>query len=258
MNIKNLFLLSCIASMLASCSHVYTPALYHQDIAYQPKPTSFDTAKTANYISIGMNNYLSTNFHDALVSGQISLSRAHVFDNFNVSYGGFGVFGDYQNSTSSSELGKPTNFNDKFFGAVGARASANAFTTNGRVDWRFIGFEAAYSHEFGSFANFRQSLYNQGGYYVDPRTVLFTIGLTTEVIFHNVNNPDIQHGIRGFIGTTLGHNALDDTYYTDQSATNKFYRDIFPKASYFIRVKKYFGVFEIGENVFFARVGLRF
>ena len=40
--------------LFASCSHVYTPALYHADIVYQPKPASFDTVKSATYISAAL------------------------------------------------------------------------------------------------------------------------------------------------------------------------------------------------------------
>lgn len=255
MNLKLLLPLLSVAIFFASCSHVYTPALYHQDIAYQPKPTSFDTAKSLTYVSAGLGGYSNTNLNDLLVSGQLNVSRGHVFDNFNVAYGGFAVFGDYQNG--SSDKTKPDYFSDKFFGAVGGRFSANAFVTTGRTDFRFIGVEMAYSHEFGAYADFRKSINAQGGYYVDPRTDLFSIGLTTEVIFHNRDDNTFQHGIRGFLGTTVGHNNLDDTYYSDQTSTERMFRKIFPKASYFITFKNYFGTFEVGSNVF-VRFGYKF
>jgi len=104
---------------------------------------------------------------------------------------------------------------------------------------------------------YRQMLQSQGGYFVDPRTDLFSIGLTTEVIFHNRNDNGFQHGIRGFLGTTLGHNDLDDTYYRGQDATDLMFHRLFPKASYFITFKRYFGTLEIGES-FFLRFGLKF
>lgn len=255
MNAKTLWLLCCVCAAFASCSHVYSPALYHQDIAYQPKPTSFDKEKSASYISAGLNAYTNTNLNDGIVSGQLNLSRGHVFNNFNVAYGAFGVLGDYQNGSSDTK--SASYFSDKFFGAVGGRASANFFVHEGRADIRFIGIEAAYSHEFGDYAPYRQKLQNIGGYFVDPRVDLFTVGLTTEVIFHNRNDDDFQHGIRGFLGTTLGHNNLDDTYYNNETATTKMFRHIFPKASYFIKFKDYFGTLEVGSAVF-ARFGYKF
>ena len=255
MKLKYIFLLFCVVMIFTSCSHVYTPALYHQDIVYQPKPTSFDTAKSLTYVSAGVNGYTNTNYDDLLVSGQFNLSRGYVFDGFNIAYGGFAVFGDYQNG--SSDKTAPNYFSDKFFGAVGGRFSINAFTTSGRTDIRFIGMEMAYSHEFGDYASFRKSVNGLEGYYVDPRTDLFSIGLTTEVIFHNRNDATFQHGIRGFLGTTVGHSNLDDTYYANDDATTKMFHKIFPKVSYFITFKNYFGTFEAGSNIF-LRFGYKF
>jgi hypothetical protein len=252
---KITFILLVSTFFLASCSHVYVPALYHQDIAYQPKPASFDTAKAATYISGGLNMYTNSNYNDFLVSGQFNLSRGYVFNNFNLAYGAFGVFGDYQNSAISRD--EANYFSDKSFGAVGGRFSMNAFVNSGRADFRFIGVEMAYSHEFGQYTSFRQNVNRQTGYFVDPRTDLFSIGLTTEVIFHNRNDSDFQNGIRGFLGTTLGHNELDDTFYTDQTATTRMFRNIFPKVSYFMKIKNFFGTVEAGEQ-FMIRFGYKF
>jgi len=255
MDLKRHIALFAAAILFASCSKVYTPALYHQDIAYQPKPASFDSVKSMTYASGGINTYVNSNFEDLLVSGQANLSRGHAFNNFNLAYGAFGVFGDYENG--AIQKGQPNYFTDKFFGAVGGRASANFFVNSGRTDFRFIGVEMAYSHEFGDYANFRQSVQSQPGYYVDPRTDLFSIGLTSEILFHNVNNPGFQHGIRVYLGTTLGHDDLESTYYTDQTGEAKFFRAIYPKASYFITFSRFFGTVEAGEN-FFIRFGYKF
>ncbi|MFD0749827.1 hypothetical protein ACFQZS_06715 [Mucilaginibacter calamicampi] len=241
--------------LLSSCSQVYTPALYHQDIAYLPKPASFDKESTANYVSAGLNMHTNTNFNDVLVSGQVNLSRANTFDNFNVAYGAFGSFGDYQ--TGSSDKAKANYFRDKFFGAVGGRFSANFFVNNDRADIRFIGVEAAYSHEFGDYADFRKFLVTQPGYKVDARTDLFSIGLTSEILFHNQNDTDFQHGIRGYLGTTLGYNPINEEFYSGDTATQRMFRNIYPKASYFIKFKDYFGTIEVGSAVF-LRAGLKF
>jgi hypothetical protein len=246
----------CFAALLlTSCSKVYSPALYHQDIAYQPKPASFDTAKTATYFSGGINFYSNPNLADLVVSTQFNVSRGYVFDHFNLAYGAFGVLGDYQNGAINS--GEPNYFTDKFFSAIGGRASVNAYVNSGRVDFRYIGMEVAYSHEFGDYANFRNAINGQPDFYADTRTDLFTIGLTTEVIFHNIDNVGFQHGIRGFLGTTLGHNPLDDTFYAGETPSDRLFRNIFPKVSYFIKFKHYFATFEVGSNIF-ARFGFKF
>ena|GEM_PF-5620422 len=63
--------------------------------------------------------------------------------------------------------------------------------------------------------------------------------------------------IRGFLGTTVGHNELNNTFYTNPNTTNRMFRNIFPKVSYFITFKNYFGTIEAGEN-FFIRFGYKF
>lgn len=244
-----------LAIIFSSCSHVYTPALYHQDIAYLPKPASFDSAKIATYISAGGAVYTNTNYSDGLESGQLNLSQGVTLKNVNIAYGVFGVAGSYENSHGTA-TGSVNNFDSKFFGAVGARASVNLYTTSGQFDIRYIGVEAAYSHEFGDYARFRKSITGLEGFDVDPRTDLVTLGLTSEIYFHSQNNSNLQHGIRGFIGGTFGRYDYD--YQTAIIASDsKFSHELFPKASYFIKYKQYFGSFEIGNGVF-ARLGLQF
>jgi hypothetical protein len=256
MNLKLTFLTLFIALLFASCSHLYEPALYHQDIAYQPKPASFDTVKSATYVSGGLYMNSNTHFNDFLVSGQLNLSQGYVFKNFNLAYGAFGVFGNYNNDEPSNHA-VANYFSDKYFGAVGGRLSANAYVTSGRFDIRFIGFEMAYSHEYGTYADFRQYLNTKSGFFVDPRTNLYTVGLTSEIYFHNYDDVSFQHGIRLFVGSTLGYNELNTTYYTNQTSSERFINGIFPKVSYFIKVKNFFGTVEAGEN-FFIRFGYKF
>jgi hypothetical protein len=242
-------------AFLSSCSQVYSPALYHQDIVYMPKPASFDKESTANYVSAGLNMHSNNNMSDMIISGQLNLSRAHTFQNFNVAYGAFGAIGDYQNG--SSDRSEPNYFNSKYFGAVGGRFSANFYVHQDRADIRFIGVEAAYSREFGDYAAFRKNLIRQPGDRVDARTELVSVGLTSEVLFHPKNDTGIQHGIRGFLGTTFGYNPINESYYEDDTATQRMFRNIYPKASYFINFKDYFGTIEVGSAVF-LRFGVKF
>jgi hypothetical protein len=113
----------------------------------------------------------------------------------------------------------------------------------------------AYSHEFGSYADFRQQVQSLPNYYVDPRTDLFSVGLTSEILFHKANNTDFQHSIRLYLGGTFGHNMLDDTYYASDSP--RLFHYLYPKVSYFIKIKNYFATFEVGENIF-LRFGFKF
>jgi len=193
-----------------------------------------------------------------LVSGQVNLSRGYVFNNFNLSYGAFGAVGQYSSDQANS--GAPTYFTTKYFEALGGRFSANAFVTSGRTDFRFIGVEAAYSHEFGTFADFRRYLNSLPGNFVDTRTDLLTLGLTSEIIFHNVNDKTVQNGIRIFWGGTFGDNvAFVDPKANEGpfSFTTHNGLNFFAKASYFITFKNYISSVEIG-NGFFLRFGYKF
>jgi len=257
-------LLICFPIIFSSCSHVYTPALYHHDIAYQPKPSSFDTARSANYISVGYFASTNVNLNDFEQAAQVNVSRGYIFDHFNLAFGAFGMLGDYENS--AIEPGQPNYFNTKFFGSLGGRISANLFSNSAseRSEYRYLGFEAAYSHEFGSYTAFRQSLTNQPGYYVDPRTDLVSIGLTTEILVRS-QSKIIQQSFRLFFGTTVGYNNLNKTYYHDKKvSTNTFpqllnlgFTDYYPKISYYLKFKEYFGTIEAGGGLF-VRVGRTF
>jgi|GEM_PF-6938609 len=103
---KNTYLLPLLAFVAffnASCIRLYSPAMYHQDVAYMPKPASFDKESEATYISAGLNTYTNSSFNDAVVSGQLNLSQGFVFDNVNFAYGAFAAFGDYQNGQTDSK-----------------------------------------------------------------------------------------------------------------------------------------------------------
>src|ERR1700679_546347 len=106
-----LLLLSAVL-LFTSCSQVYTPALYHQDIAYQPKPVSFDTVKAATYISAGYNYNPTNQGNDYASSGQLNISRGYVFDGFNLAYGAFGVLGDYEHGDQNYVANRVDNFNE--------------------------------------------------------------------------------------------------------------------------------------------------
>ena len=115
----------------------------------------------------------------------------------------------------------------------------------------------AYSHEFGSYADFRQSIKSSSDYYDDPRTDLFTVGLISEVLFHNVGNTDFENGIRLFSGTTLGHDDLSNNYYTSSTYIDRLTHYVFPKVTYFLKIKQVFGSVEAGSQ-FMLRFGYTF
>jgi len=256
------FLLLPVLIFYSSCTvtgpqiNLYGPAMYSSDISYQPKPMSSDSVHHANYASL---SYFSldapnnNNNFDIVTVGQFNIGQGYTFDNFNLSYAAFGGMGGYSHQTNN-DLSQSTHFSSKYFGDLGGRFSANAFVTSGRVDIRFIGFEVAYSHEFGDYANFRSQVNGQPDYFTDARTDLVTIGGSTEVIWHSSERP-LQFGLRLFIGRTLG----DNTYRNPGTPATVYYQqnDI-GSLAYFMQLKKVFFVGELHSFGGELRAGLRF
>jgi hypothetical protein len=204
-NLTQMCLLSAATCLLSSCyvikpvTSVNGPAFYNSDITYQPKPLSADTFHHATYISASIVNGQGANPNDALTAGELNLGRAYTTKHFNFSGGVFGAAGSFSNATIPS--GQPFYFNNKFTGMAGARASVNYYITSGHVDIRIIGIEAAYSNEFGDYANYRKEVAGQPYFYTSTRTGLLTIGGSTEVIWYG-RDLSWQYGFRLFLGTT--------------------------------------------------------
>jgi hypothetical protein len=269
---KILTLLCSLAVLLTSCStkgpitNLYGPALYKNDVAYLPKPLSTDSSHHANYISASVSSTSGAepnNSNDELTRGEINFGQGFTGKNCNIAYSVFGTAGSYDNMTNLT-TNDSHYFNSKFFGAVGGRFSANTYITSGRVDIRIIGFEMAYSREFGGYAAYRKSITDTANFYTNNRTELVTIGGTSEVVWHS-HDPKIQFGFRVFIGYTLGDNA-----YRNNGATAPFTYDPFTQnnsasyiaqnssLAYFMQIHQYFFVAEVNSTGGQLRLGLRF
>jgi hypothetical protein len=197
-------------TFLSACNqHIYGPALYKSDIHYQFKPMSSDSIKTANYVSAGIGIGSGVNLQDEIVLGEAGYCRANTFEHFNLSYGGSAFLGDYQNHTI--QPGETEYFTDKLLAGIGLRGSADVYVNTGRTDIRF-GIEAAYSNEFGPYANFRKDVQKNSDYYTDAGTSLFTSGLTSEVIWHNKKERSTHYGYRLFVGSVFGSHQFTNNY----------------------------------------------
>jgi hypothetical protein len=241
---------------ISSCSdHVYGPAMRLADISYMPRPIATDTAKAANYISGGVGVNEGTHYNDLITSGQVNFSRGHTYKHFNMAYGAFGAAGNYHNYELDQT--DPHYFNNKFWGAAGGRFGTNFYFHRGRFDFRLIGFEAAYSHEFGDYATFRKQIGDVGYYHADTRTDVFSMGATSEIIFRGSRN--YLFGFRGFAGGTFGNDRIYGRYYEGE----EYKIDRLPSSpafvtfAYFMQLKRLFMVAEISSYAQ-LRFGYRF
>ena len=221
-----------------------------------PKPLSSDSSHHASYVSAALfesNGADPTNSNDEITRGELTFGQGFTLPNFNAAYSVFGTFGSYSDMTNGGANDR-FYFNNKSFGAYGGRFSVNTFISSGNVDIRFIGFEMAYSHEFGQYASYRKSVTDSAYFYTNPRTTLVTLGGTSEVVWHN-HDPGIQFGFRVFFGRSLGNNR-----YLNQGAIAPYYGSYVNTSSlaYFMQIHRYFFVGEANSSGGQLRFGLRF
>jgi len=217
MKVRHLSLI-CILLFSSCANRVYTPALFGNNIAYQPKPMTYDTKKTANYISGTFGAHAAVNT-DNVSFGELNFSRAHAFKNGNLAIGAFGFAGRVTNGFYTNDTASNSRFRHISFEGLGIRASGNLNTSFGRTDWRFLGFEAAYSKEFGAYSNFRKSVFGLPGYSTSLSSSLFNAGLTTEIIWHGKSNIENQYGFRFYIGRNFGNLRYLDSLTIGSSST---------------------------------------
>lgn len=244
---SQLFLLFAIIMLLCSaCSkHFYAPALYNNDISYQPKPASFDSAKSATYISGGFGANQAVSASDVISFGEINLSEGHVFNNVNLAYGAFGFAGAISNSDHNNENNQPYSFGSKGFWGAGGRASINLYKAMGNVNFRYLGVEGAYSYEDGDFAAYRRLVHDVSGFHSTTRVEMVTLGGTSEILWHNALALDRKYAFRLFVGKTLGDYSYLDNSDNDFVSLNGVYVNV----SYFMQVSHFWGAAELTRGI---------
>lgn len=236
-----------IALAFASCSkHFYAPALYNHDISYQPKPTSFDSSKTAAYVSLGAGFNQAVDIKNSISFAELDLSQGHAFNHVNLAYGAYGFIGAIDNSNHENELKDPHSFDSKGFAGIGGRASVNMFKVMDNVNFRYIGIEASYSKEYGSFAAFRREVQNVADYHASTRTEMFTIGGTSEVIWHARNATNYQYALRLFLGKSIGDYSNLRSTSNDDFKVPEF--PLYLSVGYFMQLKSFWWAGELTRN----------
>lgn len=228
------FTLLVILLCFGCSKHYYSPALYKNDIAYQFKPMSSDSLKSANYLTATIYTGIGDT-KDNMTYGRLSFNRSNTYKNFNIAYGGYGVFGDYKNyDLNDIDAGY---FKNKYLSALGLRFSADTYYTEGNADIREIGIELAYSKEFGQYKEFRASGKDQPYIYTDARTSVLTAGVTNEIIWHNKNNRSTQYGYRFYLGTVIGnHDFINNNDPINTYSPLPFYKNIVAAGTGFVQI----------------------
>lgn len=248
---KFIFVLGGIVLVFSSCFvnrgpvvSYNSPAFHNNDVLYQPKPILADSVHHAAYVSASVINGDAPNANDQLSAGALNLGMAFTLKHFNFAYGVFGAAGTFENGTIPPA--QDYYFTKKFVGLTGERASINYYITSGHVDIRIIGLEATYSHEFGSYADFRRQVAGQPNFFSDPRTNLFTWGGSSEVIWYSRDPSFIRYGFRLFIGqtnATYEQNNYFSTYSKTRAAAS---------LAYFMQLKRYYMSVDLSEGAHFT------
>ncbi|OAQ40665.1 hypothetical protein A5893_06915 [Pedobacter psychrophilus] len=255
-NSNSLFLI-ILAIYTSSCSSYLTPNMTgDNNIGYLPRPVNAEEKKSKIYVS-GEYNYSAPKGDLEMKSGLISLSRGHSLKNLNFAYGVFGFFGDanYQDTTTLERGESRTieNFNKSFYG-FGLRSTIGLHYVRKDFTFRYINWENAFSTEKGEYANYRKILFdgpNMRGNQniaVSKEKVLYTTGLSTEIICNNAfNENNSQFGLRLFVGFTpnlkntfkrINNGAMEET-------DNKFAINV----STYFKVKRIFANVQLGSEI---------
>jgi len=255
--INVLLFLLLLVILSSACRTYITPALPGNNMGYLPRQMEADSIKSLTHASASFAGATSPgNGSVSFEMGMLNINRAHTFKGFNVAYGAFGYFGSaehrYLNGKNDTDVDYPPAFNKNMYG-FGLRTSIGFHSTslNGNTDFRFINWENALSTESGSYADFRDEIYNGKVYNhagVSNRKRFWTTGLSTEVIFRARRNHDIKHAFRLFIGGTPGlANSFKYGQFEDpekvinsSSAWN---------LNYFLSVKRFTLSLEFAENI---------
>ena len=228
----------------------YKPSMISIGLTYMPKPSSFDSSATANYISGGFMQGIQaseggTNPADDLINlGQLSFSRGHRFKNINYAYGADVFAGAYQNKSVESD--DQNYFKSKSVQGFELKGSVNFFKTYKTFDLRLIGLDLAYSKEYGDFAKLRQQMPTAEKVYVIPASGLFSAALNTEIICSEQFWKITRYGLRLSLKQTFGdlrYRGMFNAYDINRSISG-----LTGSVAGYFEIKNYFFIGEAGDG----------
>ncbi|KQM66055.1 hypothetical protein ASE74_09195 [Pedobacter sp. Leaf216] len=241
---------------ISSCTTFLTPAILGNNMGYMPKAMGADSVKTLTTLSGSYAASISPDANVGFEFGMANISRSHTFEKANISYGIFGYAGVAKGGNDATVVDNSDNYLPSFkksIGGIGFRLSTGLHHTsaNGNTDFRFVNFENAVSFEGGSYTAFRKQIFNgkiPDHVGVTDRKVIWTTGLSTEVIWRARKEHEIKHAFRFFIGGTPD---LVKSFRSGSEAAI----DIRDKNSlgwafnYFLYVKRFSLSFELANSV---------
>jgi hypothetical protein len=205
--IPSLFCIA-IAVIISSCTSTsyFIPAVTANDITYLPKPMGSDSIKTRNYISGSLASLTLPYSTGDINMGFINFSRAHTTKNLNIAYGIFGFAGKTNYDSEYNQKRTPPEFDGKGLIGGGLRSSIGYYDSDGQAEFRILSWENALSFESGAYADFRKRMndLNDPTIVSSTKTIMYSTGGATEMIFHSKRNLNNHFAFRIFYGFTPG------------------------------------------------------
>jgi hypothetical protein len=210
---RSFFLFGIVVILLTGCGpqYAYFQSPFHANTSgYKTIPLQKDSVRSAIYAS-GIVSATGVNYRqrDGVYAFHGSIYRSHSTRHFQGYYGLTGSLGAYQvneykpQHPDSRGFFKNYNYNlndslintmagGKFFGGWGATGGFNFVAPFHKSEWRFLGVEAAWQQEFGSYLSFRNKLPDTAANLNSRFSNNLTLGLNSEIVFYR------KYGSGGF------------------------------------------------------------
>src|SRR6476660_3934327 len=145
MRLGNLFLLVVLLSSCGRVIRYFEPVKFNGDFKYIPKPISFDSIHTSNYITAGYGGKSLNNLDESAGFAELSIFRSHYLNKMNFAYGANGYVGTYSARPGRDNYNQAQVINKLGFSGLQLHSSTNFVTSSGRTDFRIIGLEIYYN-----------------------------------------------------------------------------------------------------------------
>lgn len=205
------FLLLLAALLQAGCGrNTYFVSPYNGNHSvYHPIRMQSDSLQSAWYAYAavalgGANDQGADNwfaFHTG-ASGSHNFGAFQGFYSLNVSAGNYKV----------APWGNLQQVNNRFFGGAGFEGGGNVVTSFGETEWRILGVETSWQHEWGDYLRYRQSLSHNQVNLLVKSPVYATLGGYTELVTRSGNT---TVGFRLAYGTALGRHYSKRYFFYD-------------------------------------------
>lgn len=238
-----LIILCCVAFFLGSCKQYayYQSPFQANTSSYKAMPVGGVEPVALTFASGAlMTAGTGDKLRDGLWGFNGNIYRSHSHGIFRGFYGLTGMAGSYRvrnlaNTTpylsdkypSDSIIGARSGA--KFFGGLGATAGLYVSTPIGRrSEWRVIGLELNYLHEFGHYASFREKLPDTAANLISKSRNFVTFGFHSDLEFQTR---------RGYSGFKMGavFSARNETRYSNSGAATRMLPGYFSVTYHYTR-----------------------